>query len=152
MGTYTELVCAFALHTNTPHRTLDLLLYMTGLSDAEPSELPDHPLFNQTRWAQMLQSDSVFFEGDARSVLRLEEFDGQHRVTIRCNFKNYDDEIAKFIDWITPCVDALPGDFLGYSRAETTEVPTLLFHPALFITPQIPEGCLGSKRSIPTRE
>jgi len=143
MGTYTELNCAFALCKNTPQQIVDLLLYMTGQSGTEPESLPPRPFFGDTRWDHMLRGASAFFEGDACSTVRFDEYSGKYRVTIRCNFKNYDDEIEKFIAWVTPYIDALQGDFLGYSRAETTEVPTLLYHPALFITPQIPEDVLA---------
>jgi hypothetical protein len=149
---YTELNCAFSLSKNTPQQIVDILLHMTGQSRTAPDELPPHPLFGDTRWDYMLQSSSVYFDGDPHSAIRLDEIDGQHRVTIRCNFKNYDDEITKFIDWITPYIDALPGDFIGYSRYEDTEVPTLLYHPRLFITPQIPEEIYGNAGGSDWRE
>jgi hypothetical protein len=136
---YTELNCAFSLSTDTPPQILEILLYMTGQSSTEPAELPPHPLFVAARWNGMLTSSSAYFDGDPHSTVRLDEIGGQYRVTIRCNFKNYDDEITKFIDWITSHIDALSGDFIGYSRYEDAEVPTLPYHPRLFITPQIPE-------------
>jgi hypothetical protein len=144
MGMYTELNCAFSLSKDTPPQIVEVLLYMTGQSPTEPAELPPHPLFGDTRWDGMLTSSSAYFDGEPHSTVRLDEIDGQHRVTIRSNFKNYDDEITKFIDWITPYIDALPGDFIGYSRYEDTEIPTLLYHPRIFITPQIPEEIFGN--------
>ena len=143
MGTYTELNCAFSLYKDTPQHIVDTLRYMTGQSGTEPDKLPSHPLFGDTGWNGMLRGSSSYFDGDTHSTVRLDETDGKYHVTIRCNFKNYDDEIAKFIAWATPYIDALAGDFLGYSRSETTEVPTLLYQPALFITPRIPEDVLG---------
>jgi hypothetical protein len=144
MGMYTELNCAFSLNKHAPLHIADILLYMTGQSLTAPDELPPHPLFGDTSWEGMLRGSSYYFAGDPHSTLRLDEIDGQYRVTIRLNFKNYDDEITKFIDWITPYIDALPGDFIGYSRYEDTEVPTLLYHPRMFITPQIPEEIFGN--------
>jgi hypothetical protein len=124
-------------------QSVDILHYMTGQSPREPAEPPPHPLFGDTRWDSMLQGSSVYFDGDPDSAVRLDEIDGQYRVTIRCNFKNYDDEITRFIDWFSLHIDALPGDFIGYSCYEDTEVPTLLYHPRLFITPQIPQQIFG---------
>jgi hypothetical protein len=143
MGMYTELNCAFLLSKNAPRQIVDILLYMTGQCLTEPADLPPHPLFGDTRWESMLTGSSAYFNGDPHSIISLDEFSDSHRVTIRCNFKNYDNEIAKFLDWITPYIDALPGDFIGYSRYEDTEVPTLLYHPGLCITPQIPEEIFG---------
>jgi hypothetical protein len=143
MGMYTELNCAFALSKNTPGQIINILLYMTGQSSTEPETIPPHPLFGDTRWNHMLRGASAYFDGEPHSMVRLDEFSDKHRVTIRCNFKNYDDELEKFIDWITPHIDALPGDFLGYKRYEDTEMPTLLYHPGLFITPLISEEILS---------
>jgi hypothetical protein len=158
MGMYTELNCAFSLNRNTPPQIVEILLYMTGQSPTEPAELPPHPLFGATRWEGMLTGSSAYFDGDPHSAVSLNETSGKHHVTIRCNFKNYDDEITKFIDWMTPYIDALPGDFIGYSRYEDTEIPTLLYHPRLFITPEIPreifaDAAVGSdwwKSALPT--
>jgi len=140
---YTELVCAFSLTKGTPQHVVDTLLYMTGQSSAEPETLPPHPFFGDTRWDHMLRGGSAYFDGDPHSTVRVDEYSGKHRVTIRCNFKNYDGELEKFIDWLTPHIDALPGDFVGYKRYEDTDVPTLLYHPGIFITPQIPEDFLA---------
>lgn len=139
MGTYTELVCAFALGGDTPPKIIDVLRYMTGQSDVEPAELPPHPLFNTSGWDGMLRSSSTYINGDAHSTVRIDKFSGKYQVTIRCNFKNYDNELLKFMDWISDYRLSLPGDFLGYSRVETTEVPTLMFAPGILITPDIPQ-------------
>jgi hypothetical protein len=143
MGTYTELVCAFALRGNTPPQVIGILLYMTGQSKIEPAELPQHPIFSTAGWESMLRSSSAYFKGDAHSTVRLDKYSGEYSVTIRCNFTDHDDELLKFIDWISDYMQALGGDFLGYSRAETTQVPTLIYVPRVFITPDIPEDELA---------
>ena len=143
MGTYTELNCAFSLHGETPQHVVETLLYMTGQSETEPDSLPPHPLFGDTRWDGMLSGSSSYFGADPHSTVRRNEINGKYHVTIRCNFKDYDGEIEKFIDWITPHIQALPGDFIGYKRSDLTEVPTLLYHPRRFFTPNITEEILG---------
>jgi len=126
---YTELNCSFALKGETAQAVIDLLKYMTGeLSDA-PTILPDHPLFGDTRWNYMLQSDSYYFNADTRSVARFDDIASCVYVTIICNVKNYNGEIEHFLDWITPHIDAYDGEFLGYKRYEEAELPTLLIHP-----------------------
>jgi hypothetical protein len=47
---------------------------------------------------------------------------------IRCNFKNYSNEIKHFCDWIYPYLSKFPGDFLGFTRYEETEMPTLIYY------------------------
>lgn len=143
MGTYTDFNCAFSLNQDTPQHVVDALRYMTGESGTEPHKIPPHPLFGETHWNGMLRGSSSYFDGDPHSPVRLDEIGGKYHVTIRCNFKNYDGEIEKFIDWITPHIQALPGDFIGYMLSDLTEIPTLLYHPRRRFTPQVPEEILG---------
>jgi hypothetical protein len=129
MGMYTEINCAFEMKKDTPVEVLNLLKYMVGDVLDEPVYLPDHPLFKTSRWSYVLRCDSYYFDGDSHSTVRLDDISNSYYVTIRSNLKNYDDEIDKFIDWISPNLDKYPGDFIGYKRYEENEVPTLLFHP-----------------------
>jgi len=88
-------------------------------------------------------SSQYFATSKAQSAVWLDEVDGRYRVLIRSNLKNYDDEIEKFIDWITQYIHAVGGDFLGYSRSETTQVPTLIYCPGIFFTPEVPQKVLA---------
>jgi hypothetical protein len=123
MGMYTELVCAFELKENTPNQIINTLEYMTGQLD-EIENIPSHELFKCERWRFMLQSDSYYFDGDTHSTIRKDLF-GSWYVTIRCNLKNYDNEIEKFIDWIKPY--SCSTGFIGYKRCEKAEEPDLIF-------------------------
>ena len=143
MGTYTELNCAFSLYKDTPQHIVDTLRYMTGQAETAPVTLPPHPLFGDTRWDGMLSCFSSYFGGDPHSTVRQDEINGKYHITIRCNFKDYDGEIEKFIDWITPHIHALPGDFIGYTQSDLTQIPTLLYYPRRSFTPQVPEEILG---------
>jgi len=136
---YTELNCAFQLGKETPQKIVDILLFMVRVTGVEPVNLPSHTLFSTDRWDSMLITGSVYFKGDTHSTVRLDEDDEQYHVTIRTNFKNYQGEVEKFLEWITPYIDALDGDFIGYSRYEETEVPTLLYYPNRSFTPHVPE-------------
>jgi hypothetical protein len=140
MGMFTELNCAFRLEKETPQEIIAILLFMAGMTDVEPS-LPSHPLFATERWSHVLTGtrlDTYTF-GDVHSTVRLDEFDEKYHVTIRSNLKNYQGELEKFLDWITPYMDAMYGDFIGYSRYEETEVPTLLYYPNRSFLPHVPE-------------
>jgi len=50
-----------------------------------------------------------------------------HCLQVRGNLKNYESEIDTFIDWITPYLNKLPGDFLGFERYEECTEPTLIY-------------------------
>ena len=73
--------------------------------------------------------DSYYFDADTHSTLRFDDISDSYRLCIRCNLKNYSDEIQKFIDWIIPFLDKYEGEFLGFYRYEETEVPTLVYMP-----------------------
>ncbi len=129
MGMYTELVCAFELTEETPRHIIETLEFMCGQREDHPNELPDHKLFSEeTRWKWMLQSDSCYFDGKTHSEIVNDTVIGVCYVTIRCNLKNYDDEIENFIDWVSPYIRKdYDHYFIGYERYEENKKPTLLF-------------------------
>lgn len=132
MGMYTEINCAFSLKKDTPEDVINILEYMMGGANIPP-KTPDHYLFrDDNRWPIMLSCDSYYFDGDQSSSVRYDDIGEQHYVTIRSNLKNYDGEIRAFINWITPYMDMLDGDFIGYSRYEEDEWPELIHYPNTF--------------------
>ena len=126
MGMYTEFHFNVKLKKDVPQNVVDVLNFMLLETKAEPS-LPEHPLFATDRWRVMLVMDSYYFHADTHSTLRFDDISRAYYLCIRCNLKNYNSEIEKFVSWITPYLDEWPGDFLGFSRYEGTEQPTLLF-------------------------
>lgn len=127
MGMYTEFHFNSALLPNTPQEVIELLQYMLGEIDTHPST-PSHTLFLTPRWPFMLQGDSAYFDTVTDSKLIYEY--GQYYLSIRCNFKNYGEEIMQFVDWIHPYLDKLDGDFLGFSRYEESNEPYLIYYEA----------------------
>lgn len=126
MGMYTELHFNAELNRDVPESVLAALRYMVGAEDAEPATLPDHPLFKTERWPYMLRCDSYYFPADTHSTLRLDDIAKAWYLCIRSNLKNYDDEIGKFLDWVSPYVFA-GTECLGYYRYEETDDPTLIY-------------------------
>lgn len=93
--------------------------------DREPF---NHPFFKTQKWKEMLRSDSLYFSGRADSHVFVQKFrdcDPVYSLNVRCNLKNYDDEVELFLDWLKPYI--LTEGFLGYSRYEEDQWPTLLF-------------------------
>jgi hypothetical protein len=128
MGTYTEFHFNVRLCEDTPKRIINLLKDMI-YGDREYKEIktPSHPLFtNSQRWYGMLTCDSYYFAADTISTLRFDDLAKQYFLCIRCNLKNYDDEIENFIDWIDPYVEAKSRSFLGFSRPENSEEPIII--------------------------
>ena len=107
MGHYTQLKFKAILREDTPKEVTDFLtktivLKDVGMDDLQiynVSDVPkpklDHPFFNCTRWHMLFHCtnfDNTLF-GSIFSDNLLE---------IASEFKNYEDEIDHFIDWITP--------------------------------------------------
>ena len=138
MEPYTELNCAFSLRRDTPDAVIDILLFMTGQDEQEPQQLPVDAFFETARWRRMLNGESVEAEAEAYSnaALELSETSGRYRVTIRCDFRNYSIEIARFISWITPYIFADKGDVIGYTRSAEVEPITILYYPDRTVTRQ----------------
>ena len=124
MGMYTELHFNASLKENIPKEIIDTLSYMLGDDEYNTAPAP----FVADGWRYMLTCDSYYFSADTHSTLRFDEIAEQYYLCIRCNLKNYDEEIEKFIKWIMPYTDSSKGDFLGFYRYEETENPTLIFN------------------------
>lgn len=134
MGMYTELHLCVRMNPNLPKEVVDILHFMVGHSDEMPSieddGLPDHPLFRTGRWFFMLRSDSYYFAMLPNAEFQFDDIANQYYLSIRTNFKNYDDEIAKFLNWIMPYVE-YRDECYGYIRYEEDKLPTLIFHKEL---------------------
>jgi len=136
MGMYTEFHFNVELSKTVPDFVINLLNFMiegdfTKQKETLKKELEDRcvwaNLFNTDRWATMLRTDSGYFGADTHSTLRFDETAHKYYLCVRCNVKNYDNEIGEFIDWIMPYVDKYNDEFLGFYRYEEDREPTLIF-------------------------
>ena len=138
MGMYTELHFNAELVNPLPPDVLHVLEYMLGNTEEAHAELPEHPLFGDTRWRFMLRCDSYYFAADTHSTLRYDDIGNCYYLCIRSNLKNYSSEIENFIDWIQPYLAEGEGNFLGFYRYEETEVPTLIYSKKNNASAQLP--------------
>ena len=125
MGMYTELNIGVEIKNNS--KVIQKLKFMLGDSDEDVEII--HPLFENTdRWCFMLNSDSYYFDGQTDSKLfrdDLYENKPMYFLNVRCNLKNYCDEIKLFLDWLCPYIKT--EGFLGYTRYEEEYNPTLIY-------------------------
>ena len=133
MGTFTELNFNSVLKKDTPIDVINTLRVMVDeLAKKEnPTPLPDHELFKdeESRWNIMLLCDSYYFDAETHSTLNYDDLIGSHVLCIQTNFKNYDNEVALFLDWINPYLDKVKGEMLGYYRYEEDRKPTIIYKP-----------------------
>ena len=73
----------------------------------------------------MLMSDSYHFDGITDSSITYDVITKRYNLNVRCNLKNYDGEISKFLDFIFPYV--ITYGFIGYTRYEEFELPYLIW-------------------------
>lgn len=123
MGMYTELVLGVELASEPV--VIDTLKLMLDGDEENKVVTIDHPLFSTSRWSYMLLCDSFYFDGQTDSKLVYDENSKSYYLNVRCNLKNYDNEIEKFLDWLCPYIKT--EGFLGYSRYECDADPTLIY-------------------------
>ena len=124
MGMYTELV--LGLEIDKDEVIIQKLNYM--LDNTSDDIFIDDPFFKTLRWKYMLYCDSYYFDGQADSKLVYDNIADTYYLNVRCNFKNYDNEIKLFLKWIAPHI--ITDGFLGYMRYEEDENPTLIYNTA----------------------
>jgi hypothetical protein len=124
MGMYTELNIGVRFKQDTPDNIINIIKHM--IDNNINAITTDHPLFSSPRWRIMLTCYSYYFDGRADSNLRYDEIDESYHLNVRCNLKNYDNEIELFLDFIRPYLET--EGFLGYMRYEENENPTLIYN------------------------
>ena len=82
-----------------------------------------HPLFRCPRLWAIGCCGSAYFDEDPHSTIEHVEGD-LYRIVSVSNFKNYDNEIQKFADWIRPIVQVEPGAKFGSERYECADEAT----------------------------
>lgn len=93
-------------------------------------KLPDHPLFKTSRWDSIASCSSYYHGGTPVSKIVYDEISKEYKITSSANFKNYEDEIDKFFDWISPYIEreGFIGSFVPENYALSGILaPTLVF-------------------------
>lgn len=127
MGMYTDFCFDVALKSDTPPKVVTMLNRMRDGIHTSDDLLPQHPFFACDRWPLIGHCSSAYFDAQPRFIFEKTSYSNDYVLNIRCNLKNYGDEIEHFIDWIKPYIDASPGDFLGFHRYEKEREPTLIY-------------------------
>lgn len=135
MGMYTELVLKCYISANTPLEVEGVLRHLFR-AGGTPETLPDHPFFKLPRWDFIGRSNSFYHTPFALSDYRQpnNEYDTGGEKTYlggyifsRSDLKNYDGEIAAFLDWLDPYIDEEQGMCIGWTWYEENAEPTLIF-------------------------
>jgi hypothetical protein len=131
MGMYTEMIFGARLRPDLPTKIEKLLKYMVEPEKtAMPKVLPEHNLFKCERWTYLFTCGSYYF-GIHRphAILEWDDVSNSYSLSVRSSIKNYDGEIAKFLDWIKPYLQQGSGNRGMYAVTcyEEDDVPTMHF-------------------------
>jgi len=108
---------------------VSILMYLAHDRAHPPTELPDHPLFKCERWHQLLTCSSYYFVPRSVAIFEYDDVGKSWCLVSHAGLKNYDGEIGKFIDWISPYVDDRD-TMIGYSRYEEDRDPVIYYSPS----------------------
>lgn len=131
MGMYTEIYFSANLKDNLPQEVQAVIAYM-ATANAEISvildSLPAHSLFQSERWKWLMVGHSYYFNGSSFRVFRRDKIGNFWALTFKADIKNYQDEIGKWLDFITPYLEPSYGpEHIGHFRYEEQNAPTLLY-------------------------
>lgn len=131
MGMYTELYLTVGFKENTPNNVINILKYMCDPKEyVEPDFLPhDEEFFTKTHWAKFFRNSSHNFAPASTVNLWYNDIAKGWFLTLRCDLKNYDNQIGSFLKWIMPYVYVYGGSHshIGHIRYEEDREPTLLY-------------------------
>lgn len=122
MGMYTEIYVNVDLKKETPECVLNTLKAM-----CEHDHNSEHLEGKPDRWVYLFADGSYYTPLTSCAMLTFDTTRGSHSLLGKGDIKNYGGEIEAFFDWIKPWVDGISGDFIGYSRYEEEQKPTLYF-------------------------
>ncbi len=124
---YTLISFTANLKKETPENIIKLLEEMKNNSlHGDYKDLPEHCFFKTERWKMFFTSDSYYFSDKTNCFFYKDRITDSWFLEFKSNLKNYDEEIDKFIDWITPFINEPEGSFIGYKMYEEDKMPTLL--------------------------
>jgi hypothetical protein len=122
MGMYTELVIVTQIKDDP--EVVKVIKHLIGEEECET--LPEHPFFQCPRFDLIMICNSHYFIPLSAQRFVYNVISKTWSLITRADFKNYNDEIALFCDWIDPYLDCSTGEMFGYSRYEEDEDPIIL--------------------------
>lgn len=130
MGHYTRIKFASVLRCDTPFDVVELLSAVAAgdWSRAEATA-PQHEFFKTDYWGGLLRGKFAapsWPEADGKLTFE-RKADGSFTLALHSSTKNYNSELEKFLAWIAPYVESLPGEVLGEYEEEFSDCPPTQF-------------------------
>jgi hypothetical protein len=120
MGMYTEVYVNVDLKEETPTGVIEVL---RKICDGEtPEGFPP-------RSGSLFRNCSYYTPRTSVAQLTYDEVSNAWSLLGKGDLKNYGEEAQFFFDWLIPWIKGKPGDFVGYTRYEEDQPPSLVFIP-----------------------
>ena len=135
MGMYTKVNLILPIKKDIDENTKNIIYDIFkgyGINDLkkEGIQIPEHPFFKpETRIWFPNSGGSYYFTATSNSAIKYDAL-GEYSMVLHIDtdFKNYDYEIGKFLNWIKPYLAINCQTFLGYSLYEEYLNPTLYYY------------------------
>ena len=122
MGMYTEIYVNVDLVPNVPEKVIKVLQAMCG--DREPDILLEDV---QKDWLYLFNNGSFYVPSTVCRNLTYNNISNRWSLLGKGDLKNYNGQIESFFAWLMPYIKGHEGDFIGYSRYEESQEPTLFY-------------------------
>ena len=126
MGMYTELVFKASFFKGIPSDVRAVLEHLFKEGPL-PTLLPEHPFFAKKYWSCVGNCCSYYHHPKVVNSWSEEPYSSSINVFSRSDLKDYDEEIAAFLDWVKPYLDQCDGECIGWSWYEEADEPTLIY-------------------------
>ena len=103
MGSYTQFFFNATLDLRDHPEVLKLLVHIRK-HEYDLLIKPDHDLFSTERWDSLFHCKNWDEHTMGMRLYHCVGKEGRYDLKINSEFRNYDSEIAKFVDWIHPYV------------------------------------------------
>lgn len=123
MGMYTELDLKVAIEDNPI--VVNILKDISTDGSLSIKDRLDHPFFKADRCDVIGRGGSYYFDGQPYIQFKYDEIAKCWFLTTCFNLKNYDQEIEKFLDWLSPYI--LTEGYIGTYWYEEWSAPTNLY-------------------------
>lgn len=133
MGMYTRLDLNVALKPDDK----EFIDTVTRMVNGNAPELPG-------RMAWMFGSSSYYHDNIQHASIEFDEIGNNHKLSVVCDLKNYENEIEKFLEMLAPHVET--SKFAGYVRYEENELPDLIWFvggKVVRVTPSVPQEVIS---------
>lgn len=125
MGTYTEFSLSVKLRKDTPYEVVEFLAEMIMIKyirDGYYDTVNNIPYYDSKPWDRPVPFRHVLFTSSRWEAIftgSMEQNCAGWTLTLRNEFKNYDCEIQRFLDWIKPYIRGRKKrTYLGWCKNE----------------------------------